>query len=212
VSLADRWAKLEPRERSLLTMLMGLFAAIVVLGVPLALWTTVSSMRDGNQEVQDTIESILESREKLEKLRAAKDAQASKYARTAPPMATFLEDAARTNQVELAETTTKPDIPHGKKYVERITVSKMRKTGLRGLAKTLERIARSGYPVSITRLGIKPRVGEPDSYDVELSVSAFEKKSDKKKPAFGDGDGDAADGADGADGADAEKTDEEEAP
>lgn len=209
MSFADRWAKLEPRERSLLTMLIGLFGAIVVLGVPLALWTTVSSMRDDNQEMVDTIASIMESREKLEKLRAAKDAQASKYARTAPPMATFLEDAARTNQVELAETTTKPDIPHGKKYIERITVSKMRKTGLRGLAKTLERIARSGYPVAITRLGIKPRVGEPDSYDVELSVSAFEKKSDKKKPAFDEG----ADDGEGADGADADADgSEEDAP
>ncbi len=202
MSFGDRWAKLEPRERSLLTMLVGLFAAIVVVGVPLALWTTVSSMRDGNQEVQDTVDSILESREKLEKLRAEKDAQASRYARTAPAMAQFLEDAARTNQVELAETTTKPDIPHGKKYVERITVSKMRKTGLRGLSKTLERIARSGYPVSITRLGIKPRVGEPDSYDVELSVSAYEKKSEKKKveaPEGADG-GEDSDGGDKADG------------
>jgi general secretion pathway protein M len=186
VSLSDRWAKLEPRERSLLTLLVGLFGAILVVGVPVALITTVSGMRDENQEVRDTIATILESREKLEKQRAAREAQASRYARPAPAMAAFLEDAARANGVELAETTTKPDIPHGKKYVERITVSKMRKTGLRGLAKTLERIARSGYPVAITRLGIKPRAAEPDSYDVELSVSAFERKGSKKEePAEG---------------------------
>lgn len=194
MSLADRWAKLEPRERSLLTLLVGLFAAIVVIGVPLAMYTTVTGMRDENQEVRDVIDTILESREKLEKLRAAKEAQAARYARPAPAMAAFLEDAARANDVELAETTTKPDIPHGKRYVERITVSKMRKTGLRGLSKTLERIARSGYPVAITRLGIKPKLGEPDTYDVELSVSAFERKSSAKKPEAGDAAGDADDG------------------
>jgi general secretion pathway protein M len=205
VSLGDRWAKLEPRERTLLGALIGLFVAIVVIGVPVGLYTTVSSMRDENQEVKDTIDSLLESREKLEKQRAARDAQAARYARPAPAMAAFLEDAARANQVELAETTTKPDLPHGKKYVERITVSKMRKTGLRGLAKTLERIARSGYPGAITRLGIKPKVGEPDQYDVDISISAFEKKSDKKKADDGEAE---ADGADGTD----EAATEEEAP
>lgn len=183
MSLAERFAKLEPRERSLLLVLAGVFAAIVVLGAPIGLWATVASMRDENQEIRDVLDTILESRDKLDRKQAEKKAQSSRYARPAPAMAAFLEEAAQANGVELAETTTKADIPHGKKYVERITVSKMRKTGLRGLAKTLERIARSGYPVSITRLGIKPRVGEPDSYDVELSVSAFERKDDKKKKA-----------------------------
>ena len=181
MSLSERFAKLEPRERTLLVTLGGVFAAIVILGIPIGLWTTVSTMRDENQEVEDVIATILESREKLDRAQAEKKALATRYARPAPAMATFLEEAAQANEVELAETTTKPDIPHGKKYVERVTVSKMRKAGLRGLSKTLERIARSGYPVAVTRLGIKPRVGEPDSYDVELSVSAFERKSDKKK-------------------------------
>lgn len=193
MTLQERFAKLEPRERTLLLALMGVFAAIIVLGVPIALYKTVTDLRDGNQEVRDVIDNVLESREKLEKRKAEKDAQASRYARTPPNMATFLEDAARANEVELAETTTRADIPHGKKYIERVTQSKMRKTGLRGLSKTLERIARSGYPVAITRLEIKPKVGEPDSYDVELNVSAYEKKSDKK-PKEGD-EGEAADDA-----------------
>lgn len=192
MTLQERFAKLEPRERTLLTALIVVFGAIIVLGVPIALYKTVSDLRDENQELRDVIETVAEAREKLEKARADKDAQASRYARTPPNMATFLEDAARTNEVELAETTTKADIPHGKKYVEKIVSSKMRKTGLRGLSKTLERVARSGYPVAITRLGIKPKVGEPDSYDVELNISAFEKKSDAKKPKSDDAADDAA--------------------
>lgn len=192
MTLQERFGKLEPRERVLLLGLIGLFSAIVVLGVPIALYKTVAAMRDENQEMRDVIDTVLEAREKLEKARAENDARASRYARPAPNMATFLEDAARTNEVELAETTTKADIPHGKKYIEKVTSSKMRKTGLRGLAKTLERVARSGYPVAITRLGIKPKVGEPDSYDVELNISAFEKKPDPKKSKS------SADGEDGA--------------
>lgn len=195
MSIQERLAKLEPRERRLLVGLMGVFAAIVILGVPIALYKTVSAMRDDNQEVRDVVDNILAAREKLEKVRADNDARKSRYARPAPNMATFLEDAARTNEVELAETTTKADIPHGKKYIEKITSTKMRKTGLRGLSKTLERIARSGYPVAITRLGIKPKVGEPDSYDVELNISAFERKADPKKAKSSDESEGSSDGA-----------------
>ncbi len=193
MTLQERLAKLEPRERTLLGALVAVFAAIIVLGVPIALYKTVADLRDENQEMRDVIETLLEAREKLEKTRAENEARASRYARTAPNMATFLEDAARTNEVELAETTTKADIPHGKKYIEKVVSSKMRKTGLRGLSKTLERVARSGYPVAITRLGIKPKVGEPDSYDVELNISAFEKKSEPKKSKSDEGATDDAD-------------------
>jgi general secretion pathway protein M len=210
MSLADRFAKLEPRERSLLVVLVAIFAAVIVLGVPIGLYTTVSTMRDENQAVRDVIDSMLESKDKLEKQRADKEARDLRYARKAPPMATFLEDAARANEVELAETTTKADLPHGKKYVERITVTKMRKVGLRGLAKTLEKVARSGFPVSITRLGIKPRVGEPDSYDVDLSVSAFEKKAElKKKSAEAPSEDETEDGGAAAEDEDAPPPEEE---
>ncbi len=117
MTLQERLAKLEPRERTLLGALVAVFAAIIVLGVPIALYKTVADLRDENQEMRDVIETLLEAREKLEKTRAENEARASRYARTAPNMATFLEDAARTNEVELAETTTKADIPHGKKYI-----------------------------------------------------------------------------------------------
>jgi general secretion pathway protein M len=30
----------------------------------------------------------------------------------------------------------------------------------------------------VTKLNIKPRAGEPDSYEVELGISAFDRKAD----------------------------------
>jgi general secretion pathway protein M len=53
------------------------------------------------------------------------------------------------------------------------------------LARFLERIEQSGHPVSITQLTIRKRGIEPDSYDVDMVVSAFERKAEKvaSKPA-----------------------------
>ena len=47
------------------------------------------------------------------------------------------------------------------------------------IAKFLEAIEKSDYPVALSRLNIRKRAGEPDSYDVEVGVSAF----DRTEPA-----------------------------
>jgi general secretion pathway protein M len=43
------------------------------------------------------------------------------------------------------------------------------------IAKFLEAIEKSGHPVAVSRLNIRKRAGEPDSYDVEVGVSAFDR-------------------------------------
>jgi general secretion pathway protein M len=64
--------------------------------------------------------------------------------------------------------------------MERTTVVRMRKTGMLALAKTLESIEQQRLPVAITRLNIRRRGGEKDSYDVELGVSAFDRSEGTK--------------------------------
>lgn len=179
MSALDRWNKLEPRERTLLTAFGGILFAIAFVLVPLMLFRSVGKTRDENQEIKDFIQTVRESRDKIDQKKASRDAMLTKYQKTIP--ASFLEDAARTNNVDIAETQKKPDVPHGKKYTEHVTVLKMRKVGLFGLAKMLEKIARAGYPVAISKMNLKPRNGEPDSYDVEMTVSSFERKGEPKK-------------------------------
>ena len=74
-------------------------------------------------------------------------------------------------------------MPHGKQYVERNTVIHLKKSGMAPIAKFLEAIEKSGYPVAVTRLNIRKRAGEPDSYDVEVGVSAFDRTRDRAAPA-----------------------------
>jgi general secretion pathway protein M len=62
-----------------------------------------------------------------------------------------------------------------------MTVTKMHKVGMLALAKMLEKVEQSGFPISISKLNLKPRAGEPDSYEVELGLSAFERKADEPK-------------------------------
>ena len=183
MSLAERISKLEPRERTLLLGFGGTVAAALVLFLPIYLHRTVTASRDENQEIRDFLEKVTESRDKIAKRKSAREALLARYAKKMPALATFVEDAAKANNVEIAESSAKPDVPHGKKYVEHVLNVRFKKVGLAGFAKTLEKIERSGLPVAITKLKMTPRAGEPDSYDIELHVSAFERKGEAKKDA-----------------------------
>ncbi len=178
MTLQERMAKLEPRERTLLLAFLGVIAAIVFFVVPYYLHRTVQTARDDNQEIRDFIQTVGESRKKIEANKAARDAMLARYAKTVP--ASFIDDAAKTNEVEIAETQKKPDVPHGKRFVEHVTTVRLHKPGMYGISKMLERLVSGGYPVSISRLSIKPRAGEPDAYDVEIGISTFERKNDAK--------------------------------
>lgn len=183
MTLQERLAKLEPRERTLLLAFFGAIAAIVFFVVPFYLHRMVQTARDDNQEIRDFIQTVAESRKKIEANKATRDAMLARYAKTVP--ASFIDDAAKSNEVEIAETQKKPDVPHGKKFVEHVQTLKLHKPGMYGLSKMLERIEQSGLPVSVSRLNIKPRAGEPDAYDVELGVSIFERKTDAKSDKSG---------------------------
>ena len=104
-----------------------------------------------------------------------------------------MEQNASSNRLQVTDSVDRPDTPHGKRYVERHTVIHFKKAGMLNIAKFMESIEKSTYPVAISRLNIRKRSGEPDSYDVEVGVSAFdrnepapapkpEEKKDEKKP------------------------------
>jgi general secretion pathway protein M len=178
MTLRERFEKLEPRERRLLTILGSILGGILFLAGPVWIWSVVSGKRTENQDYRDLVDRVYESRATVAERRAKRDALLARYAKPAPPLAGFIEEAAKENGISAAESQDRPEVPHGKRYSERMTVVKVHKIGMLPLAKTLEKIEQSGHPVALSRLSIKPRAGEPDSYEVEVGVSAYDRKAD----------------------------------
>jgi len=181
VTLGERFEKLEPREKRLLGVLLGLLAVMVVLAAPIYAWSAVRSAKAENEEIKDLINDVYKARMSVSERKAKQDALLARYGKPAPALAGFIEEAAKANGIQIADAQDKPEVPHGKKYTERLTVVKLHKVGMLALVKMLERIEQSGHPVAITRLSIRPRAGEPDSYEVELGVSAYDRKPDAPK-------------------------------
>ena len=66
MTLGERLAKMEPRERSLLAGLGIAVGLIVFLLLPAYVYQTVSASRDQNQEIRDYIEKVRDGRAKID--------------------------------------------------------------------------------------------------------------------------------------------------
>ncbi|MFC1642937.1 hypothetical protein ACFL5O_09695 [Myxococcota bacterium] len=196
MNLQQHIDQLQPRERQLLAILVGLFAAFLLLLVPVGLHTMLASKRSHNKTLQDTIAAIQAGREKARTREEDRNAILQRYAKSAPPLAELLEKLANQNKVEIPETRPQATIPHGSDYEEKPTKITLRRVGMYALAKFMEGLAQSGYPVTLSRLNIRKRGVEPDSFDVEMVVSAFDRKVKEKAQKRGGNEG--AAGATGA--------------
>jgi len=179
MSLRERFERLEERERKLL----GILAVVAVVGglfvVPLGVAAALHTERSDNQALRDAIQEIEGARPTVELVRAQNKAIEERYANPAPPLAAYLSKMAAETEIEIPESQDRQAVPHGKRYEERATKIVLRRVGMLKLARFMEKLAQSGHPLAITGLSIRKRSVEPDSYDADLVVSAFDRKAEK---------------------------------
>jgi general secretion pathway protein M len=84
VSLSERLARLEPRERRLLGILGGVLGFMAFLAIPIAIAATVHSQANENDALREAISSIDDARAKVEKVQAGRDAVTARYAHRVP--------------------------------------------------------------------------------------------------------------------------------
>lgn len=167
--------QMNARERRLLTILGFVGAVLLLLAIPFGLEAYIHSEQADNDDLRQALSDVQDARTRVRERQAKKDAIVQRYAKTAPPLAGYLEQTARQQKLEVTDSTPLPDVPHGKRYMEHGTDIHLKKTGMLPLALFLESLERSGYPVAATRLDIRKRSGENDSYDVEVGVSSYDR-------------------------------------
>jgi general secretion pathway protein M len=174
IPIFERWG-LNPREQRMASIAVIVVGVMLLLAVPLGLHTLVSSRRSDNDVLRGALTAVNNARAQIRERQERKSSIAQRYGKKAPQLAGFLEQNASAQKLQVTDSVDRPDVPHGKRYVERNTVIHLKKSGMAGIAKFLEAIEKSGYPVAVSRLNIRKRAGEPDSYDVEIGVSAYDR-------------------------------------
>jgi general secretion pathway protein M len=163
----------------LVTLLGGIVAFLLVVALPVFLEYLVITRRHDNEATRDAIQQIQSGRTVLRERQSRRESILHRYSSKAPPLAGFLEGLARAQKLEVTDSQDRPQVPVGKHYTERQTVIHLKKAGMYGIAKFLEGLEAKGHALRVTRLDIRKR--EPDSYDVEIGVSAW----DRVEPAPG---------------------------
>ncbi|MCS6901241.1 MAG: type II secretion system protein GspM [Myxococcales bacterium] len=181
--LSAWFAELSPRERRLLSLFGLLAGAFLLCLVPMGFTSVLSSRREVNAELREAIQKIQANRETIKMQQARRDQVAARYAKKAPKLGGFLEQLAKETGVEIPEAQERPETPIGKRYVERSTQIRLRKVGGLPLLRFLEKIEQSSYPLAITRLNVRKRGADRDSFDVEMIVSAYDRNDAPPSPS-----------------------------
>ena len=181
--LSAWFAELAPRERRLLSVLALVGVVMLVLLVPLGVSAVIRGKRTANAELRAAIQRVQSGRIQVATRKGKREAIVARYAKTTPKLGGFLEQLAKDQAIDVPEMQDKQELPIGKRYTERGTQLRLRKVGGFALMKFLEKIEQSGFPVAITRLNVRKRGGDHDSYDIELGVSAYDRKEVVPPPA-----------------------------
>jgi len=187
VTVRERLERLDDRERRLLGVAFAVALFGAVLAPPMALYAVLHTQRSNVESVREVITAIRDSAAVVDRAKAEKGALTERYARPAPQLQAFLSRLASESSVQIPESQDRQAVPRGKRFEERSTKVTLRKVGMLSLAKFLERIETSGYPVKVTQINVRKRGSELDSYDVDLVVSAFDRKAEPKTTATQDG-------------------------
>jgi len=177
VSLRERLQGLEERERRLLGIALLVAVVGLVLAPPVALYAILHSRRSEVESVRAAIVAIEDQADVIELAKAQKGALEQRYKKPAPQLQAFLAKLASDVGVEIPESQDRQLVPRGKRFDERSTKITLRKVGMLKLVKFLEKIEQSGHPVKVSQLDIRKRSEAPDAYDVDMIVSAFDRKA-----------------------------------
>ena len=182
MNISDAIARLATREQRLLNAGLLVVAVLVVVVLPISLTVLVHTKSSENKALADAADNISDSLDQIEKAKLERAVTAARYAKPAPPLAAFLAGLASEVGIEIPESQDRQGVPHGKRYTERSTKMSLHKVGMMKLAKFMERIEQSGNPITISSLNIRKRGPEPDMYDVDMTVSAFDRAAAPEKP------------------------------
>jgi general secretion pathway protein M len=180
------WERKAPKTKRSLTIL-GVVAGLVIIAlITTYMLTEISDMEDGNASIRDALTAISKHRDEYLEAKARNSVQEARIGTEPPQLAGDLEAAARTETIQIAESSERPTVPAGRRYVEHDTDLKVRETDLQSLTRFMRRVETGPRLIFFTRLSIKHRYSDDsDKLDAELTATAFERVREgtaKKKP------------------------------
>jgi general secretion pathway protein M len=184
-AIKERFSNLTDRERILVIAFASVFC-VTIAAVSFALVKKkTGDLKSTIEENTAILAELKENREELSDKIRLKEQEEARFENPAPPLLGLLEKLGGEAGIDIPESRDLPDEIIGKKWTHKSVEIRLRKIGLDSLVHFMVKIKNENrsYPLAVTKMNIKKRAGEPNSYDIQMTVSTYSKKGSTKKKA-----------------------------
>jgi type II secretory pathway component PulM len=172
-ALRSAFAGISPRERRILTALGVTLALLAFLGLYFWSATVLDDIEAERTAAVDALRTIRNERAHISERQQRHEQMLARYRVHAPPLTSFVEQAARAANITVAEAIDRTAPPvEGRRFQKRTVSIRLRHVDLQSLTTFVNQIDSADFPVAITSMRIHKRYGEGNSYDVDDMVIA----------------------------------------
>ena len=179
--LSERWERLSPRERTLLTALAATFVVMVTLILGFVVTDSISTIEGQNADARQALIDLETQREPYLRAKAKASAMELRMGKTPVQLQGFLEQVAKDAGVEIPESNDLTPQPAGKQFLERSVSIRLKQVTLDSLAKFLKGVEGGPNLVVVTALRVTTRDEKHENLEVEMTVTTYERVSEKTK-------------------------------
>jgi hypothetical protein len=181
----DRWERLSQRERTLVGALGVTFVVMATLVVGFLITDGLSTFEERNADMRQALRDIETHRESYLRAKAKAAQLETRIGRTPLQLQGFLEQIAKEAGIEIPESNELTPTAAGKHFVQRSVELRLRQVTLDALAHFLRGVETGPNLVVVTALNIHTRDDHHQELDVEMTVSTYERASEKREKSSG---------------------------
>jgi Tfp pilus assembly protein PilO len=182
--LRERWERLSARERTMLSALAATFAVMVMIIGGFLVTDGLATLEEHNADARQALRDLETQRDGYLRAKAKAAQLETRMGKTPVQLQGFLEQVGKEVGVEIPESDEQAAQPSGKsQFVERSVTLRLKQVTLENLTKFMRGIETGPNLVVITELKINTRDDKHQDLEVEMTVTTYDRASDKKEKA-----------------------------
>ena len=178
-ALRDKWERLSQRERTMVGAMGVTFVIMVTLIVGFLITDGLSTMEEHNADMRQALRDLDTQRDKYIQMRAKTAQMETRLGSQPVQLQGYVESAAKEAGVEISDSTDRPAAAAGKKFIERTVDLHLKPMTIDQLTRFMKAIETGRSLVVVKELSVRTRDDKHEQFDVEMSVSTYERDTGK---------------------------------
>jgi len=178
-ALRDKWERLSQRERTMVGAMGVTFVLMLTLIVGFLITDGLSSMEERNADMRQALRDLDTQRDSYLRLKAKTAQMETRLGTTPVQLQGYVEQAAKEAGVEISDSSDRPAVSAGKKFIERSVDLHLKPMTIDQLTKFMKAIETGRSLVVVTQLTVRTRDDHHQQLDVDMSVSTYERDTGK---------------------------------